>query len=364
MRRQRQRETLPRNLSIISVDDCPRTGSGLMSAFAQRTRQFLRRWWLARSAGTRALPGILLTTISNFGRYSSRQSAGLAFFALFSLFPLMLLLAVVIGGLLEPAAAQEQIANGLRFFLPDDEATVALVHEILNQSLEQSNSFGVVAILTILWSSLSLFSNLTASLDEIFRVPNGRNIWKLRLQAVGISMALVILVIASFLTSGVLRLLSVLLLDQPSLWLNIGIRFLPYGLDVVIFGLLFRFVPARYVHWDAVLPAALLGAVGWELAKSGFGFYLNSLASFQVIYGGIATVIVFLFWAYLIAAIFLFSAEFCARLNDWIIDRNSDEAPLHPSVSIAIREGQIQVRMPERAVAGQIEARLPESGTT
>ena len=41
----------------------------------------------------------------------------LAFYALFSMFPLTLMLAVLVGGLLEPAAAQEQVANGLRFFL-------------------------------------------------------------------------------------------------------------------------------------------------------------------------------------------------------------------------------------------------------
>ena len=269
-----------------------------MSPIAGKLRRIARRWWSGRSDATRALPGILLGTFRSFGRYSSRQSAALAFFALFSLFPLMLLLAVFIGGLLEPAAAQEQIANGLRVFLPEDEVIVEFVRDIFDESLQQSNSFGIVAIMTIVWSSLSLFSNLTASLDEIFHVPNGRNIWKLRLQAVGISLALVALVIASFLTSGVLRLLSVFLLDQPSLWLSIGIRFLPFGLDIVIFGLLFRFVPARYVHWDAVLPAALLGAVGWELAKSGFGLYMSSVAGFQFVYGGIATVIVFLFWLF------------------------------------------------------------------
>ena len=320
-----------------------------MKDFILRLRQMILRWWSMRSDTTRALPIILLTTLHSFGRYSSRQSAALAFFALFSLFPLMLLLAALIGGLLEPAAAQEQIANGLRMFLPEDQATVEFVREILDESLAQSNSFGIVAIMAVAWSSLSLFSNLTASLDEIFRVPNGRNIWRLRLQAIGISLALVVLVVASFVTSGVLRLLSVLLLDQPSLWLSIGIRFLPFGLDVVIFALLFRFVPARYVHWDAVLPAALLGAVGWELAKSGFGYYLTNLGGFQFVYGGIATVIVFLFWAYLIAAIFLFSAEFCARLNDWTVSRVTTEAEAHPSVSISIRDGQIRVQLPGRA---------------
>lgn len=290
---------------------------------------------------------MLWTAFKNFSRYSSRQSAALAFYSLFSVFPLTLLLAVVIGGLLEPAVAQEQIANGLSFFLPPN--TVEYIQDVLSESSQQSGSFGFVAIVAIIWSSLGLFSNITASLDEIFHVPQGRSIWSLRFLAVLMSLTLIVLVIASFVTSGVLRLVSILLLDQPSLWVTIGILFLPFGLDVVIFAMLFRFVPARYVHWDAVLPAAMFGAVGWELAKAGFEYYLNNLGGFQFIYGGIATGIVLLFWANLIAAIFLFSAELCARLNEWIIKQESNSVP-NPSnrqYSIAIRDGQIQVSLPD-----------------
>lgn len=304
-------------------------------------------WWSTHSEPTRQFPHILWIAFKNFSRYSSRQSAALAFYALFSVFPLTLLLAVLIGGLLEPAVAQEQIANGLSFFLPDN--TVVYIQDVLAESLQQSGSFGFVAIIAITWSSLGLFSNITASLDEIFHVPEGRSIWSLRFLAVIMSMTLVVLVIASFVTSGVLRLVSIILLDQPSLWVTIGILFLPFGLDVVIFSMLFRFVPARYVHWDAVLPAAMFGAVGWELAKAGFGYYLNNLGGFQFIYGGIATGIVLLFWANLIAGIFLFSAELCARLNEWIIKQETNEvtSSVNRQYSIAIRDGQIQVSLPE-----------------
>jgi len=308
--------------------------------------QPLLAWWATHSEPTREIPIVLWTAFKNFSRYSSRQSAALAFYALFSVFPLTLLLAVLIGGLLEPAVAQEQIANGLSFFLPEN--TVVYIQDVLGESLQQSGSFGFVAIIAIMWSSLGLFSNLTASLDEIFDVPEGRSIWGLRFLAVLMSLTLITLVIASFVTSGVLRLVSILLLDQPSLWVTIGIWFLPFGLDVVIFSMLFRFVPARYVHWDAVLPAAMFGAIGWELAKAGFGYYLDNLGGFQFIYGGIATGIVLLFWANLIAAIFLFSAELCARLNEWIIRQETNPVPTNRQYSIAIRDGQIQVSLPEQ----------------
>jgi membrane protein len=71
-----------------------------------------------------------------------------------------------------------------------------------------------------------------------------------------------------------------------------------------------------------VWPAAIFGAIGWELAKIGFSWYLTNVANYQFIYGSIATAIVLLFWAYLLASLFLLSAEFCAQLNEWILENN------------------------------------------
>jgi membrane protein len=71
------------------------------------------------------------------------------------------------------------------------------------------------------------------------------------------------------------------------------------------------------VEWDSVWPAAVFGAAGWELAKVGFNWYLTNFANYQLVYGSIATVIVLLFWTFLLASIFLFSAELCAQLNEW-----------------------------------------------
>jgi membrane protein len=130
---------------------------------------------------------------------------------------------------------------------------------------------------------------------------------------------LVVLVTASFVTSAALRLISASLLGQPSAWLSVAIVFLPLGLNMVIYILLFRYVPARHVHWDAVWPAAIVGAAGWELIKIGFVWYTASIANFQFIYGGIATAIVLLLWAYLLAAVFLLSAEICAQINYWYL---------------------------------------------
>lgn len=286
----------------------------------ERLQRLLFEWWAARSTTTRTLPSFIWRAISNYARSGSgsRQAAALSYYAIFSVFPLTLLLAVGVGSILGPAVAQEQIAHGLELFLP--EATVTEIQKILNEALRQSSSFGLVATAALLWAATGLFSNITVALDTIFDVPATRSMWRQRLLAIGMGLTLVLLVVGSFLTSGALRLVSALSPTSPSIWISIGTFFLPLGLDVVIFALLFRYVPAREVHWDAVWTAAVVGSVGWELAKRGFEWYLANLANYPIIYGSIATGIVLLFWAWLIASIFLFSAELCARLNEWIIE--------------------------------------------
>lgn len=297
--------------------------------FKRLIRRFKLRWlawWSRRSASTRTLPGYLWRALFNYLRYGARQAAALAYFALFSVFPLTLLLAVGLSRLAGPAVAQEQIAEGLALFLP--ERTVTEMQTTLQSALEQGTEFSVVASLGLIWSALGLFSHLTMALDFIFDVPSMRSIWRQRLLAGLMSLTLVVLVLTSFLTSGVLRLVSVFLLDQPSIWLDIGRLFLPLGLDLAIFALLFRYVPARRVLWDAVWPAAMFGAVGWEFAKEAFEWYLTDLANYSVIYGSIATVIVLLFWAYVIASILMFSAELCARLNEWLLAEKERQADI------------------------------------
>lgn len=269
------------------------------------------------SPTNRALPAHLWRAIKNFADYGTRNAAALAYYAVFSIFPLTLLLAVGISGILGPTVAQEQIVNGLILFLPEETETINLFRDSVEQALEQSREFGLVALGGLIWSALGLFSNLSGALDRIFQVPASRSVWHQRILAFVMTLALVTLVIVSFIASGVLRLMDALLLSSPSIWIRIGTLFLPLGLNMVIFVLLFRYVPARHVDWDAVWPAAILGAVALELAKAAFAWYMTSFSNFQFVYGGIATVIVLMLWAFLTACIFLICAEICSQLNLW-----------------------------------------------
>ena len=281
-----------------------------------------RESWLRLPPATRALPRHLWRTVINFKNHGVRNAAALSYYAVFSVFPLILFLAVGVGSILGPTVASEQIAEGVRLFLPQEARTINLIQESVEQAVQQSFSFGIVALAGLTWSALGLFSNLTSSLDRIFQVPASRGMWKERVLAFFMTLGLIALVAMSFITSGVLSLLDAVLLNAPPVWISIGTFFLPFGLNLLIFVILFRVVPARHVNWDAVWPAAILGAIVLEAAKNLFAWYLTNLADFQLVYGGIATVIVLLLWAYLTACIFLICAELCSQLNLWMLGQH------------------------------------------
>ncbi|PJF23085.1 MAG: hypothetical protein CUN56_02685 [Phototrophicales bacterium] len=283
------------------------------------------QWWRKLPSASRALPWHLWTAIMNYKNYGMRQAAALSYYALFSVFPLTLLLAVSISKILGPTVAQEQIYQGLILFLPEETQTISLFQDSLQQAVRQGTSFGIVALIGLVWSALGLFSNLTSSLDQIFQVPTSRSMWKQRALAFMMTVALIILIGLSFITSGLLRLVDAFLLSNPSVWIRIGTFFLPFGLNMVIFVMLFRFVPSRHVNWDAIWPAAILGSIALEAAKTLFAWYLSNLADYQFVYGSIATVIILMLWAFLTASIFLISAEICSQLNLWMIDQSEKE---------------------------------------
>lgn len=337
----------------------------LRTRFQPVTRRF-DQWWTRQSSSTRALPGYLSHAFANYWSYGSRQAAALSYYAIFSVFPLSLLTTILISQIVGPVFAEQQLTLALQPFLPPSSSdTLLLFQTNVQQAIEQGGSLTVIAILFLIWSGLGLFSNITAALDFIFHVPSSRSLWSQRLVAAMMAVALIVLLVTSFVTSAVMGLISALLFNPPNIWISIGTFFLPLGLDMMIFALLFRYVPARRVYWDAVWPAAIVGAVGWEIAKTGFSWFLNNVANYQFVYGAIATGIILLFWAYLIASIFLLSAEICAQLNEWLLDQHwqheaqrflegkatprlsSQAADGDPSVDLVTAESSIPAETPK-----------------
>jgi membrane protein len=96
---------------------------------------------------------------------------------------------------------------------------------------------------------------------------------------------------------------------------------LPVLLEAGAFALLYLVVPNRPVRrWDAI-TGGLAAALLFEVLKRGFALYLLYFPSYQVIYGAISAVPIFLVWMYSCWAVVLFGAEVAAALPEWREER-------------------------------------------
>lgn len=271
---------------------------------------------------TDELPRFLWRAVQDFSSRGLRNAAALSYYAVFSIFPLILLVIVIVSRLLGQVLTEDQVMSALTPFLPDGAGrTLTVVQSFISGALELSGSITIIAIVSLAWAGLGLFGNIASALDTIFDAEQPVGLVRVRIRALLMAIVLIALISLSFLSSFVIGLFDSLLLNPATVWLRISTIALPLGLNMLIFTLVFRLVPGRRPEWEAIWPAALLGATIWEAAKALFGLLTSSSLLYQPVFGAIASGMLLLFWIYILAGGFLFAAEVCAHLNRWTLER-------------------------------------------
>ncbi|QEL56767.1 YihY family inner membrane protein [Chromobacterium paludis] len=88
-------------------------------------------------------------------------------------------------------------------------------------------------------------------------------------------------------------------------------------LTALVLSLLYRIVPNRFVPFRHAVTGALATSVLLELTKTGFGFYISQVASYQLVYGAFASIPIFLLWVYCLWLVVLAGAVFTSALSYW-----------------------------------------------
>ncbi len=244
----------------------------------------------------------------------SYMAASLAYYGLFSLFPLTLALVAILGYLLPISTLEEQILRFSEFYLP---GSVDLVRANLAHLVMARQSVSIVALIGLLWAATSGVVALTKSLNRVWRAPTPRPFLLQRLLALGLVMTAGLLFFLSISGSAILRFASTIpapgtggdMLVDSLLW-RITASLLPFVATFLTFLLLYWTIPNVPQRLAYLWPGALVASLGFEAAKSLFRFYVENLSRYQLLYGSLGTVIVLLLWIYLSAVILLFGAEF------------------------------------------------------
>jgi membrane protein len=259
--------------------------------------------------------GILRHAIRRFYRVRGAEgAASVAFFTLFSFFPLLLVLVAVGGSFLESEDVQREIINMIRLTVPvDPELVVANMQEVL----QERGSVGFIGLVSLIWSATGALTSLTRSIDRAWPIARPRTFIQDRSVAVGMIASLGVLLAISSITNTVLNILFQIDLpyipDAP-FW-SIVTAVLPFLVALLVFFALYLWVPNTFVTRKAALWAALVAAGAWEITTNAFSWYLRSgFSQFKLIYGTVGTIVAVMFWIYLICLIIIFCAHLSAAI--------------------------------------------------
>lgn len=258
--------------------------------------------------GSRGWLGVLLGAFNDALKpTSAMKAAAIAYFTLFSLFPLVLLSISVASRSLGALIDQHNIVQDLEFILP---GLGLLLGKNIDEVIRARGPITGVAFLGLIWSASTIFYTLNNTTNDIWGHAKGRAVWKRR----GVSILFVLAIVgpALMLASLAGSIITTLRNQLPNLAIPISgsIGYLSaIFLDVALFLIIYAILP----HGHATRREVLLGALGagilWELAKKLFLYFISSYLSLQnLVYGSVTAIIAILTWAYFTGLIFLFGA--------------------------------------------------------
>ncbi|MDY6846225.1 MAG: YihY/virulence factor BrkB family protein [Chloroflexota bacterium] len=291
-----------------------------------RTQRLYRR--LNKLSG--GILGVVRRAVERFTQErGSETAASLAYYAFFSIFPMLLVFIVIGSFFVDRLFVQARLLEILQGVIPGAKEVII---ENINQVLELRGAVTLVALISLVWSATSVFNILAKNINRAFPKADSLNFLKGRLLGFLMFLGLGLLMLLSFALSTVIGLIPSIniplngkALQETFLWRIISLS-LPVLLNMLLFWATYYWVPIVNVSRKASLIGGLVAGIVWQLLNRGFTWYLSSgLSKYRLIYGSLGTVVALLFWIYLTALILLFGAHLTASIQQFIDEKNADQ---------------------------------------
>lgn len=250
--------------------------------------------------------------------YAPSMGAALAYYTMFSLAPLVLIVVAVAGLVFGEDAARGEIAYQLNAIMGKTGAKA--VQDLLSSVDKpvEGSVATMVGLVMLFIGATTVFAELQDSLDRIWRVPvrETQRSWlvllRTRLLSFGMILAIGFLLTVSLVVSAVLGAMSTWM--QPLLgdWVplvSVTNAVGSYLLVAAVFALIYKVMPRARVHWTDVWTGAVFTATLFTLGKFLIGLYIVHSGAVSG-FGAAGSLVVVLLWVYYSAQIFLLGAEF------------------------------------------------------
>ena len=283
------------------------------------------------------------------------MGAALAYYTLFSLAPLLVIVIAIAGLVFGPEAAQGQVLRQLEGLIGRDGA--AVIQNLLRSASDEGRSTGAAIIggVTFLLGATGVFSELQGDLNRIWREPNPRKpkgglvrVLRDKVLTIGMIMGIGFLMLVSTLVSAALTSFGDWIGGMFTGWpvaLEILNSVISFVIIALCFAMIYRFLPRVRIGWRDVWMGAAVTALLFTVGKLLIGIYLGT-ANVASTYGAAGSLVVLLVWVYYSAQIFLLGAEFT-----WVFAyRHGSRKNQHPPARVRSLPPARQTAHPTRKV--------------
>jgi membrane protein len=243
------------------------------------------------------------------------RGASMAFYAVVSLAPLLLIVVAIAGLVFGEDAARNALAGQFETLL-GHESAVFLQDAVKNAGQKSSGILAtIIGVATLVVTASGVFGEMQSALNTIWKVsPHGTTVSRLiraRAASLGLVGTLGFLLLVSLVVSAAITSLG----DYVNTWLPFGKLILSavnavisFALIAVLFAAIYKILPDKKLEWRDVIFGAIVTSLLFTIGKSLIGWYLGSSAVAST-YGAAGALMLVLLWVYYSSQIFLLGAE-------------------------------------------------------
>jgi membrane protein len=246
-------------------------------------------------------------------------AAQLAYYFFLALFPALLFVVALISFV--PVEGLLDSITGMLGRIAPYEMLKLVQDQVIKIAQSKDGGLLTLGMIGTIWSTSSGVTAIIDTLNQAYDIQESRAWWKVRLIALGLTVALAVFIVVSF----ALVLVGPTLAEKVADWLHVGPAFawtwkilqwpVVFALVAFAVAMVYYFAPDAEQEWVWITPGSIFATALWLLISLGFKFYVSHFGSYNATYGAIGGVVITLLWFYVSSLAILVGAELNAEIE-------------------------------------------------
>jgi membrane protein len=246
-------------------------------------------------------------------------AAQLAYYFFLALFPALLFVVALISFV--PVEGLLDAITGMLARVAPYEMLKLIQDQIIKIAQSKDGGLLTLGMIGTIWSTSSGVTAIIDTLNQAYDIQESRPWWKVRVIALGLTIALAVFIVVSF----ALVLVGPTLAEKVADWLHVGPAFawtwkilqwpVVFALVALAVAIVYYFAPDAEQEWVWITPGSVFATLLWLLISLGFKFYVSHFGSYNATYGAIGGVVITLLWFYVSSLAILVGAELNAEIE-------------------------------------------------